>query len=51
MSLDRFVELYLSYRNDFLTVEAFAAYYGLSMNTANSIVTIGRAISALPEKV
>lgn len=51
MSLDRFVELYLDYRNNFVTVEAFATHYGLSMNTANSIVTIGRAISALHEKV
>lgn len=51
MSLDRFTELYLDYRNNFVTVEAFASHYGLSLNTAKSIVAIGRAISALHEGV
>lgn len=49
MSLDRFVELYLDYRNNFLTVEAFAAHYGLSLSTATKIVECGRTISALEE--
>ena len=51
MSLDRFTELYLSYRNDFVSVEAFAAWYNLSLDTANSIITLGRAVSALHEAV
>jgi hypothetical protein len=49
MSLDRFVELYLDYRNNFLTVEAFAAHYGLSYKTAEAIVVCGRTISNLEE--
>lgn len=49
MSLDRFVELYLSYRNDFLTIEAFAAYYNLSHETATKIIDCGRTISELEE--
>jgi hypothetical protein len=47
MSLDRFVELYLSYRNDFLSVEAFAEYYGLSLMDANTIVRAGRMIGQI----
>ena len=51
MSLERFTELYLDYRNNFITVEAFAQHHGLSLATANSIITLGRAISALHEGV
>lgn len=45
MSLDNFVTYYLDYRNNFLTVEAFAEWYGFSMETAKVIVECGRAIS------
>jgi hypothetical protein len=47
MSLDRFVELYLDYRNNFLNVWSFAAHYGLPILTAERIVEYGRAISNL----
>lgn len=49
MSLDRFVELYLDYRNNFLTMEAFASHYGLSFETATKIIECGRTIAALEE--
>jgi hypothetical protein len=49
MSLDRFVELYLDYRNNFLTVQAFAAHYGLSILDVNKIVECGRTISSIEE--
>ena len=45
MSLDNFVTYYLDYRNNFSTVEAFAAWYGFSMETATVIIECGRAIS------
>lgn len=47
MSLDRFVELYLDWRNNFLTVEAFAEHHGLSLGTAQQIIHLGREIAAL----
>lgn len=31
-------ELYLSYVNDFLTVERFADYYGLDINKAHELI-------------
>lgn len=51
MSLERFTELYLDYRNNFITVEAFAQHHGLSLATADSIVQIGRMIGALKEGI
>ena len=45
LTLARFTELYLSYLNDFLTVEAFANYYGLTTADADFIVATGRAIN------
>lgn len=47
MSLDKFVELYLDYRNNFLTVEAFALHYGMTVGTAEQIVFAGRFISLI----
>lgn len=47
MSLGNFVTYYLDYRNNFLTVEAFAAWYGFSIETATTIVECGRAISSI----
>ncbi len=49
MALSRFVELYIDYRCNFLTVAAFAAHYGLSIETATKIVECGRTISALED--
>ena len=36
-------EMYLSYLNDFLTVERFAEYYGVTESQAINIIDIGRA--------
>lgn len=47
MSLDEFVKLYIDYRNNFLTIEAFAQYHNLSYDTAEQIVNIGRQIAKL----
>lgn len=44
MSLDEFTRLYLSWRNEFVTMEAFAREYGLSYAVATEIITLGRAI-------
>lgn len=35
-------EMYLKYLNDFLTVERFANYYGMDLEDAQAIVTMGR---------
>ena len=35
-------DLYLDYLNNFLTVEAFADYYGITISQANTAINIGR---------
>jgi hypothetical protein len=47
MALDTFVKMYLDYRNNFLTVEAFAAHYSISVQTAEQIVIAGRLITSI----
>ncbi|MGF6139064.1 hypothetical protein [Pseudomonas laurylsulfatiphila] len=47
MALDTFVEMYLDWLNNFLSVEAFAAHYGLSLDKANQIIEAGRTIAAI----
>lgn len=49
MSLDEFTKLYLSWRNEFVTMEAFAREYGLSYAVATEIITLGRAIGNIGE--
>lgn len=44
MTLDYFIKLYLSWRNDFLTIEAFASYYGISEEKAKFIADAGYLI-------
>lgn len=36
------LQMYLDYFNDFLTVERFAAYYGISEEFAREVIEIGR---------
>ena len=38
-------ELYLSYFNDFISVSAYAEYYGMSETTAHQIINLGRAVN------
>lgn len=42
---DKYVELYLDYINNFLTVGRFAEYYGMSENYANHVIEIGRKLN------
>lgn len=44
MPLDQFAKLYLSWVNDFLTIESFASYYGLTLESAKFIVHTGHTI-------
>lgn len=37
--------LYLDYVNNFLTVECFSEYYGLSLEKGYRVIKIGRAIN------
>jgi hypothetical protein len=41
---DGYKILYLTYVNDYLTVEKFASDHNLSVDGANNIINIGRAI-------
>jgi hypothetical protein len=43
MTNDKKEKLYLSWLNDFLTVEAFAAYYKLTLKEATDIINWGRS--------
>lgn len=36
------LELYRSYVNDFLTIERFAEFYGLTNEQAETAITLGR---------
>lgn len=47
MSLDKFVSMYLDYRNNFITIGAFADYYAINDKTAEKIIDIGRQISEI----
>jgi plasmid maintenance system antidote protein VapI len=38
-------EMYLSYVNDFLTIERFAEYYGITEEQANEVINKGRKIN------
>lgn len=40
----RLRSLFLSWVNDFLTVDAFAAYYGMTRATALRVISIGRTL-------
>lgn len=47
MALGTFVVMYLDWRNNFLSVEEFAAHHGISVNTANQIINAGRSIALI----
>ena len=42
---EKIERLYLSYFNDFLTVEKFAECYGLSERKANDVIRAGRKLN------
>ena len=44
-SLDAIIGLYLDYANNFLTVDNFAEYYGLTISEASQIINVGREIN------
>ena len=41
---NRMIELYLDWRNNFLTVERFAEYHGLHVTDARDLLTIARRV-------
>jgi len=45
MSKELIIGLYLDYVNNFLTVERFAEYYGLTISEANQLINVGREIN------
>lgn len=47
MALNPFCEMYLDYVNNFLTVEAFACHYGISVQVAEQIIMAGQLIKAI----
>ena len=38
----KLINLFLDYFNNFLSVEGFASYYGLSIENANRVIHLGR---------
>lgn len=47
MSLDKFTEMYLDYVNNFLSVERFAEYYGITLHSARELIELGAIVSNL----
>ena len=43
--LDKTVEMYLDYVNNFLSVSRFAEYYNISEDEANQVIKIGRMLN------
>ena len=39
--MDKHIEMYLDYRNNFLTVERFAEYHNITKEQANDIIKKG----------
>ena len=39
-----YLEMYLEYRNDFLTVDRFAEHHGIDTMTANNIIDAGKLV-------
>lgn len=47
MTIDNLFHLYLDYRNNFLSVEGFASYYGLPVELATQLINHAREIYSL----
>lgn len=45
----RIIELYLDYRNNFLTIQTFAEHYGMDLEDATQLITVGRYIGYFDE--
>ncbi len=41
---DQMADLYLDFFNDFVSVDGFAAFYGLSINAAVQVINKGRDV-------
>jgi hypothetical protein len=47
MTLDKFAAMYLDWANNFLTVPAFADHYGITVESAEQLIALGRAVMNL----
>tara|TARA_Y100000588_G_scaffold244854_1_gene259050 strand:- start:3121 stop:3324 length:204 start_codon:yes stop_codon:yes gene_type:complete len=45
--MSKFIDMYLDYVNNFLSLEAFAAHYGISMDLATLVIKEGRILHEL----
>jgi hypothetical protein len=45
---EQFVEWYLDFVNNFLTLDGFAEYYGISRDQAEQVVKLGKQIHETP---
>ncbi|AUR93548.1 hypothetical protein NVP1187O_235 [Vibrio phage 1.187.O._10N.286.49.F1] len=45
--MNNFIEMYLDWVNNFLSVEAFAAHYGISVDLAILVIKEGRILHEL----
>ena len=48
--VDQAEKYYLEYVNDFLTVDAFASYHGLTRSFAARLINAGRQVNSLRQK-
>ena len=45
---EQFAEWYLDYVNNFITVDGFAQYYGLSHDQATKVIALGKELHETP---
>lgn len=45
----RIIEMYLDYLNNYLTVEVFAEHYGMTVEDADKLLSVGRYIGNFDE--
>lgn len=43
-AVDDFVDMYLDWVNNFLTIEVFAEHYDITIEKANRVINIGRKV-------
>ena len=44
MNRELLINIYLEWRNDFLTVERFSEYHGLSVDQGRALITLARDV-------
>lgn len=48
MSRDQLVSVYLDWFNNFVSIETYASYYGLTIDEATRLIEVARMVSNTP---